>query len=84
MRLLVKAGALMETDAQQGLAHFIEHMGFNGTRNFPPGKLVEYFQRLGKAFGPDTNASTGFERTMYQVELPKNDAASASSASCSG
>ncbi len=76
VRLLVKAGALMETDAQQGLAHFIEHMGFNGTRNFPPGKLVEYFQRLGMAFGPDTNASTGFERTMYQVELPKNDAAS--------
>ena len=76
VRLLVKAGALMETDAQQGLAHFIEHMGFNGTRNFPPGKLVEYFQRLGMAFGPDTKASTGFERTMYQVELPKNDSTS--------
>lgn len=75
VRLLIKAGALMETDAQQGLAHFTEHMGFNGTRNFPPGKLVEYFQRLGMSFGPDTNASTGFERTMYQVELPKNDAA---------
>ena len=74
VRLLVKAGALMETDAQQGLAHFTEHMGFKGTRNFPPGKLVEYFQRLGMSFGPDTNASTGFERTMYQVELPKNDA----------
>ncbi|HQF38748.1 MAG TPA: insulinase family protein [Opitutaceae bacterium] len=74
VRLLVVAGALMETDAQRGLAHFIEHMGFNGTRNFPPGQLIEYFQRLGMAFGPDTNASTGFDRTMYQVELPKNDA----------
>ena len=74
VRLLVHAGSLMETDAQRGLAHFIEHMGFNGTRNYPPGQLIEYFQRLGMAFGPDTNASTGFERTMYQVELPKNDA----------
>jgi zinc protease len=73
VRLLVETGALMETDAQRGLAHFIEHMGFNGTRNFPPGQLVEYFQRLGMAFGPDTNASTGFDRTQYQVELPKND-----------
>ncbi len=73
VRLLVKTGALMETDRQRGLAHFIEHMGFNGTRNFPPGKLVEYFQRLGMAFGPDTNASTGFDVTQYQVELPKND-----------
>lgn len=76
VRLLVETGALMETDAQRGLAHFIEHMGFNGTRNFAPGQLVEYFQRLGMAFGPDTNASTGFDRTQYQVELPKNDAES--------
>jgi len=74
VRLLVEAGSLMETDAQRGLAHFIEHMGFNGTRNYPPGQLIEYFQRLGMAFGPDTNASTGLERTLYQVELPKNDA----------
>lgn len=74
VRLLVQAGALMETEPQRGLAHFIEHMGFNGTRNFAPGELIEYFQRLGMAFGPDTNASTGFDRTQYQVELPKNDA----------
>jgi len=74
VRLLIASGSLMETDAQRGLAHFIEHMGFNGTRNYPPGQLIEYFQRLGMAFGPDTNASTGLERTMYQVELPKNDA----------
>ncbi len=74
VRLLVETGALMETEDQRGLAHFIEHMGFNGTRNFPPGQLVEYFQRLGMAFGPDTNASTGFDLTQYQVELPKNDA----------
>jgi zinc protease len=74
VRLLIESGSLMETDAQRGLAHFIEHMGFNGTRNYPPGQLIEYFQRLGMAFGPDTNASTGLERTMYQVELPKNDA----------
>ena len=73
LRLVVMAGSLNETDAQQGLAHFIEHMGFQGTRHFPPGQLVEYFQRLGMAFGADTNASTGFETTSYQVELPKND-----------
>ncbi len=73
VRLLVQTGALMETESQRGLAHFIEHMGFNGTRNYPPGQLIEYFQRLGMAFGPDTNASTGFDRTQYQVELPKND-----------
>jgi zinc protease len=75
VRLLVKAGAFNETDAQQGLAHFTEHMGFQGTRHYAPGKLVEYFQRLGMAFGPDTNASTGFDETIYQVELPHNDAA---------
>lgn len=74
VRLLVQAGSLMETEEQRGLAHFLEHMAFNGTRNFPPGEMVEYFQRLGMAFGADTNASTGFDRTIYKLELPSGDA----------
>ncbi|MFP4492557.1 MAG: M16 family metallopeptidase [Puniceicoccaceae bacterium] len=74
VRLVFQAGSLMETEEQRGLAHFLEHMAFNGTRNFPAGEMVEYFQRLGMAFGADTNASTGFDRTAYQLELPRGDA----------
>lgn len=70
LRLAVAAGALHETEAQRGLAHFLEHMAFNGSTNFPPGTLIEYFQRLGMGFGPDTNAYTGFDRTVYILELP--------------
>ena len=71
MRLYVDAGSLMETEEQQGLAHFIEHMAFNGTKNFPAGEMVEYFQRLGMSFGGDTNAHTSFKETVYKLELPK-------------
>jgi len=72
MRLYIGAGSLMETDSQQGLAHFLEHMAFNGTTHFEPGELVEYFQRIGMAFGADTNAHTGFDETVYKIELPEN------------
>ncbi|MDE0571162.1 MAG: insulinase family protein [Verrucomicrobiales bacterium] len=71
MRLYVDAGSLMETEEQQGLAHFIEHMAFNGTKNLPAGEMVEYFQRLGMSFGGDTNAHTSFKETVYKLELPK-------------
>ena len=71
MRLFVDAGSLMENEEQQGLAHFIEHMAFNGTKNFPAGEMVEYFQRLGMSFGGDTNAHTSFKETVYKLELPK-------------
>jgi len=71
MRLYVDAGSLMENEDQQGLAHFIEHMAFNGTKNFPAGEMVEYFQRLGMSFGGDTNAHTSFKETVYKLELPK-------------
>ncbi len=70
LRLVVAAGSLHETDEQQGLAHFLEHMAFNGTENYPAGTLVEYFQRLGMNFGGDTNAYTSFDRTVYKIELP--------------
>lgn len=71
LRLYMDTGSLMEADDQQGMAHFLEHMAFNGTRNFPGGEMVEYFQRLGMAFGADTNAHTSFKETVYQLELPK-------------
>ncbi|MGE9290948.1 MAG: M16 family metallopeptidase, partial [Puniceicoccales bacterium] len=73
LRLVIQAGSLMETEEQRGLAHFLEHMAFNGTRNFASGEMIEYFQRLGMAFGADTNASTGFDRTLYKLELPNGD-----------
>ncbi|KAF0094768.1 MAG: zinc protease [Puniceicoccaceae bacterium 5H] len=70
LRLLVESGSLMETDAQQGIAHFLEHMAFNGSEHIEPGKLVEIFQRLGMGFGADTNAHTTFDETVYKFELP--------------
>lgn len=72
MRLLVKRGSSTESDSQQGIAHFIEHMAFNGTKNFPKGEMVEYFQRLGMAFGADTNAHTSFNETVYKLDMPEN------------
>jgi len=66
----VNAGSLEETDQQLGLAHFVEHMAFNGSEHFAPDTLVKYFQRLGMSFGRDANASTTFDRTMYLLELP--------------
>lgn len=70
LRLLVLAGSLHEEENERGVAHFLEHMAFNGSRNFAPGTLIEVFQRMGMSFGGDTNASTGFDRTQYLIELP--------------
>jgi len=70
LRLLVLAGSFDETEAQRGLAHFLEHMAFNGSTHYAPGTLVEKLQRLGMGFGADTNASTSFDHTLYQLELP--------------
>jgi zinc protease len=74
--LLVNAGSFNETDEQRGYAHFLEHMIFNGTKNFPSGHLVEYFQSIGMDFGGDTNAFTSFDRTIYTIVLPQGDTAS--------
>lgn len=71
LRIYMDVGSLMEEDDQQGMAHYLEHMAFNGSRNFPGGEMVEYFQRLGMAFGADTNAHTSFKETVYMLELPK-------------
>ena len=70
LRLLVLAGSLEETEAQRGLAHFLEHMAFNGSTHYAPGTLVELLQRMGMSFGADTNAATSFDHTIYQLELP--------------
>jgi zinc protease len=70
LRLLVLAGSLEETEAQRGLAHFLEHMAFNGSTHYAAGTLVEKLQRLGMGFGADTNAATSFDHTIYQLELP--------------
>jgi len=73
LRLWFDAGSLMEADDQQGLAHFLEHMAFNGSKNVPEGEMVKILERHGLAFGADTNAQTSFDETTYQLDLPKTD-----------
>ena len=70
LRLAVKTGSLDEADDQQGLAHVLEHMAFNGSANFKPGELVSYFESTGARLGPHLNAYTGFEETVYMLDLP--------------
>ncbi len=74
LRLAVKAGSLFETEDQQGLAHFLEHMAFNGSAHFKPGELVSYFERTGARLGPHVNAYTSFDETVYMLELPTDAA----------
>ncbi|MBK1876411.1 M16 family metallopeptidase [Pelagicoccus mobilis] len=73
MRLLVGVGSLDEEEDERGLSHFIEHMAFEGTRNFKPGELIEFFQQLGMSYGVDVNAFTYHDKTVYHLELPQND-----------
>jgi zinc protease len=68
-----KIGSIMENDNQRGLAHFMEHMGFNGTKNFPKNDLVNYLQKAGVRFGADLNAYTSFDETVYQLPIPSDD-----------
>lgn len=74
MYLFVRAGSLNEKDEQHGIAHFLEHMGFNGSENFAPGALVKYFQEIGMAFGGDINAMTSYDFTAYSLDLPDTSA----------
>jgi len=69
----VDFGSVAEGEGQQGWAHFIEHMAFNGSNNIPEGEMVRLLEREGLAFGADTNASTGFDTTLYKLDLPRND-----------
>jgi zinc protease len=70
LRLAVKAGSTNEADDQQGLAHFIEHMAFNGSEHFKPGELVSFFESTGSRLGPHVNAYTSFDETVYMLDLP--------------
>ena len=74
LRLVVNAGSLLEDDDQLGLAHFVEHMAFNGTVNFEKHELVDYIERIGMRFGADLNASTSFDETIYQLQVPTDSA----------
>ena len=72
--LVVKAGSIDEDDDQQGLAHFAEHMAFNGTKNFPKHELINYFESIGMEFGPEINAYTSFDETVFMLKVPLDSA----------
>ncbi|NNC69903.1 MAG: insulinase family protein, partial [Flavobacteriaceae bacterium] len=73
LRLAVNAGSILEDDDQLGLAHFMEHMNFNGTKNFKKNELVDYLQSIGVKFGAHLNAYTGFDGTVYILPIPSDD-----------
>jgi zinc protease len=70
LRLVVKAGSVLEDDDQQGLAHFVEHMAFNGTEHFPKNEIVKFIESVGMRFGADLNAYTSFDETVYILQIP--------------
>jgi len=73
LRLVVNAGSILEEDDQRGLAHVVEHMAFNGTEHFQKQEMVDYLESIGMEFGPSVNASTGFDETVYQLQVPTDD-----------
>lgn len=73
LRLAINAGSILENEDQQGLAHFVEHMNFNGTKNFEKNELVDYLQSIGVKFGADLNAYTGFDETVYILPIPSDN-----------
>src|SRR3954471_15610089 len=70
LRLVVKAGSVLEDDDQQGLAHMVEHMAFNGSTHFKKQELVSYLQSIGVKFGADLNAYTSLDETVYMLPVP--------------
>ncbi|SMO38957.1 zinc protease [Saccharicrinis carchari] len=70
MRMVIKAGSILETEEQRGFAHFLEHMVFNGSKHFPDNSLIDYLQSIGVEFGADLNAYTGYDETVYMLPLP--------------
>ncbi len=70
LRLVVNAGSVLEDDDQLGLAHMVEHMAFNGSKHFEKQKLVDFMESIGMRFGPDLNAFTGFDETIYMLRIP--------------
>ncbi len=73
VRFHFNVGSIAEAENERGLAHFLEHMAFNGSKNVPEGEMVKILERAGLAFGPDTNATTSYDETVYKLELPKTD-----------
>jgi zinc protease len=73
LRLVVNAGSVLENEDQRGLAHFTEHMAFNGSENFEKNELISYLQSIGVSFGADLNAYTGFDETVYILPIPSDD-----------
>jgi len=74
LRLVINAGSVLEDEDQLGLAHFVEHMAFNGTAHFPKSALVDYLQSVGLRFGADLNAETGTDETIYRLTVPTDSA----------
>ena len=70
---MVRAGSLQEDDDQQGMAHLIEHLCFNGTEKYDKNEVIKYYQSIGMNFGGDLNAHTSFNETVYKIEIPTND-----------
>ena len=70
LRLAINAGSVLEDEDQLGLAHFVEHMAFNGTKHFEKQELVDYLEGIGMRFGPDLNAYTSFDETVYILKVP--------------
>ncbi len=75
LRLVVRAGSVLEDDDQQGLAHFVEHLAFDGTKSFPKNELVSFLEKEGVKMGPDINAYTSFDETVYMLQIPTDSAA---------
>ena len=73
LRLVVKAGSVLEDDNQRGLAHMVEHMAFNGSKNFPGQRIVAFMQAIGMRFGAHVNAHTGFDETVFQLQIPTDN-----------
>lgn len=79
-RLFVKSGSVAENENQRGLAHFLEHLAFNGTRHFPSNSIVSFLEAYGAKFGHDINAHTSFCETVYKLQLPTASSSLADSA----
>ncbi len=73
LRLVVNAGSVLEREDQLGLAHFVEHMAFNGTERYEKNTIIDYLEKTGMSFGPDINAYTSFDQTVYKLDLPTED-----------
>ena len=74
LRLVVNAGSILEDEDQRGLAHFVEHMAFNGTAHFPKQDVVAFLQSTGMRFGAHINANTSFDQTVFQLQIPTDSA----------